>query len=458
MAQYATAVRPADAVPLRTPVEQGLLDAFGAARATLPGDGWVARVRGEAIATFAESGLPTARAEAWHYTDLRRLLKTFHPLPAAGSRAVEAAAIDAALGDLTMVDADRLVLVDGQFRPDLSRTDGFGAAIEFFALGPLLAKAPAWLEGKFASGRLAEPDGVSALNTALMSDGLLLKIKPSQTASRPLVLVMARSGTSPETITTRNLIAMEQGSKATIVEVHVALAGAASAGTVNTLTDVVVADGAALAHVKVTAETEASALLSHWGVRIGAAASYRAYQLTLGTGGLARHGIAACLAGAGSSIDVSGAFLTDGATHTDTTMLIDHEAPGCTSREVFKGVLAGRSRGIFQGKVVVRPGAQKTDGKQMAQALLLSPDAEFDSKPELEIYADDVACGHGSTSAEIDQDHIFYLRARGIPEPEARAMLTRAFVAETLDKVEHEALRSALAAMMDHWLDRRTAA
>src|SRR5690606_8282641 len=143
--------------------------------------------------------------------------------------------------------------------------------------------------------------------------------------------------------------------------------------------------------------------------------------------------------GEGSKLDCSGAFLAANSEHIDTTLVVDHAVPRCESRELYKGVLDGRGRGIFQGKVIVRPGAQKTDGKQMAQALMLSPHAEFDSKPELEIYADDVICGHGSTSAEIDPEHIFYFRSRGIPEPEARALLIEAFVGEAIEKVEDEA-------------------
>ena len=143
-------------------------------------------------------------------------------------------------------------------------------------------------------------------------------------------------------------------------------------------------------------------------------------------------------------MDISGAFLGRGTEHIDTTLVVDHAVPGCESRELFKGVLADRARGVFQGKVIVRPDAQKTDGKQMAQVLMLSEDAEFDSKPELEIHADDVVCGHGSTAAEIDADLMFYLRARGIPSDVARAMLIESFIGEAIDKVEDEALRDAL--------------
>jgi Fe-S cluster assembly protein SufD len=173
-------------------------------------------------------------------------------------------------------------------------------------------------------------------------------------------------------------------------------------------------------------------------------------------GALLRNELAIVFKGKRAKLDVSGAMLGAGSQHLDTTLFVDHEAPGGVSRELFKSVLDGRARAVFQGKIIVRPNAQKTDGKQMAQALMLSPEAEFDSKPELEIYADDVACGHGSTCAEIDPDLIFYCRTRGIPEKEARALLVRSFIAEAVDKVEDEGVREALMAMADGWLQQRT--
>jgi len=162
---------------------------------------------------------------------------------------------------------------------------------------------------------------------------------------------------------------------------------------------------------------------------------------------LARSNVFATFAGGGAKLDISGLFLACGAEHIDTTLVVDHAVPGCVSRELFKGVLADRARGVFQGKVIVRPAAQKSDGKQMAQALMLSPDAEFDSKPELEIYADDVICGHGSTAAELDEDLLFYLRSRGIPPDEARALLVESFVGEAIDKIEDESVREAFSSL-----------
>jgi Fe-S cluster assembly protein SufD len=165
-----------------------------------------------------------------------------------------------------------------------------------------------------------------------------------------------------------------------------------------------------------------------------------------------RNQIGVAFKGENARIDISGTFLVRENQHIDTTLIVDHAVPRCTSRELFKGVLEDYGRGVFQGKVIVRPNAQKTDGKQMAQVLMLSPYAEFDSKPELEIYADDVVCGHGSTSADLDEDLVFYCRSRGIPEAQARALLIESFIGEAIEKVERDDVRKALAELARQWL------
>jgi Fe-S cluster assembly protein SufD len=200
--------------------------------------------------------------------------------------------------------------------------------------------------------------------------------------------------------------------------------------------------------VKVLAgpDPAASAHLGTWIVGLGAQSEYHAFQFTAGMP-LVRNQLLVAFGGEGGKLDIAGCFLGRGAEHIDTTLVIDHAVPGCTSRELVKGVLADRARGVFQGKVIVRPDAQKTDGKQMAQALMLSEEAEFDSKPELEILADDVVCGHGSTAAQLDESLLFYLRSRGIPLPEARALLIESFVGEVFDKLEDGPLREALLAI-----------
>ncbi len=219
----------------------------------------------------------------------------------------------------------------------------------------------------------------------------------------------------------------------------------------NTVTSISIDDKADVTHVKLVCERDAGVHLSTLHAGVGADANYRPFQMTAGAG-LVRNDIEIKYKGEGAKLDLSGVFLGRRTNHIDTTLVVDHAVPRCVSRELFKCVLDDTARGIFQGKVVVRPHAQKTDGKQMAQALMLSPDAEFDSKPELEIYADDVVCGHGSTAAEIDEDLLFYCRSRGIALKDARAMLIDSFIGEAIDKVEHVGVREALRAKATEWL------
>ncbi len=435
---------------MKTKAEAALGVQFEAAAAHLPGTGWVKDLRKQAIGVFEARGLPHRRIEEWKYTDLRERVREALPPALGAPPSVSRAEVDAALGPLATLEADRIVFVDGRYDAALSQADRLGSSVEFKTMREMLTAAPKWLAGKFDSEAIKTEDSVRALNLAFMTDGVLLKIGKERVPERPVLLVFARSGDTGQAITTRNIVAVEAGAKLTLVEAHVALGDAVKA-QVNTGTDLAVAEGAEVAHIKCTADAGETTHLATWAVQIGKAASYRAFQLTAGTR-LARNQVFATFTGEGAKLDISGCFLGRGSDHIDTTLVVDHAVPGCESRELFKGVLNGRARGVFQGKVIVRPDAQKTDGKQMAQALMLSPDAEFDSKPELEIYADDVVCGHGSTCAEIDPEMMFYLRSRGIPENEARSLLIDSFVGEAIEKVEREDIRTALMQVAWQWL------
>jgi FeS assembly protein SufD len=244
-------------------------------------------------------------------------------------------------------------------------------------------------------------------------------------------------------------VVAEPGSSAMLIESFGSLG--VQALQRNAVTEVVIKDKAAINHVKLQREGGDTLHLTTSLVKLGADARYEAFQFSLGAA-LARNQIYAQFTGEGSQANISGAFLLRDRQHCDTTILVEHLVPRCGTRELLKAVLDKESRGVFQGKIIVAPGAQKTDSKQMAQALLLSEGAEFDSKPELEIFADDVVCGHGSTSGQIDEDLLFYLEARGIPEPEARALLIQAFVGEALERIEDEGLREVFANASAEWL------
>ena len=438
---------------MRTRAEDALAESFEQVAGRLPGGAAVRAARRSAIEALKASGLPHRRIEEWRYTDLRAQVREALR-PAAGDRtAVTAAEIDAALGPLAAVDADRVVIVNGSHRAELSRLSP-GAGVEVRALAGALEAAQDKV-GERLAGVGPAGDTLVALNTAFMSDGAVVRVADTVAVERPLLLVFARAGSEPLRTTTRTLVAVGRKARITLVEAHVTLGGGDGAkvapAQASTLTDVVVGDEAHVEHVKLAAARDMH--LSSTQAALGVKSTYRGFQLTLDTP-LARNEIAITFGGAHAALELSGAFLARGSEHVDTTLTVDHAVPHCQSRELFKGVLDGAARGIFQGKIIVRPDAQKTDGKQMAQALMLSPDAEFDSKPELEIYADDVVCGHGSTAAEIDEDLVFYCRSRGIPKAEARALIVQSFIGEAIDRIEHEGVRAALSEIAVAWLKR----
>jgi Fe-S cluster assembly protein SufD len=424
---------------MKTKTELALADHFLAAAASLPGGPDVATARRAAIAAFSELGLPHRRIEEWKYTDLRAVLKD-SPQPSVEDTAkLTVADLIVALGPFMQMDAARIVFVDGHHRPTLSNLSGMDAV----TVAPLSRDIDSLLA--------LTDDAVIALNTAFVTDGAVIDIPAGVTLDKPLLVVSLSASKEARLTTIRNVVRVGAGAAATVVELFVTLPGMATDAQTNALTQVNVGDGARLTHVKAAIEAGRATHLSNWIAKLGAHATYRAFQMSSGLA-LARNQLHVTYGGEHSKLDISGVFLGRDAEHIDTTLTVDHAVPHCESRELFAGVLDGRARGIFQGKIIVRSEAQKTDGKQMARVLMLSPDAEFDSKPELEIYADDVVCGHGSTAAEIDHDLLFYCMARGIPKAEAKALLITSFIGEAIERVEHEGVREALSATADAWL------
>ncbi len=427
----------------KTKAEAALGEQFEATFGALPGSARIAQLRKTAMGTFATLGLPHRRIEEWKYTDLRAAVKqAFKPAAANDDNSkIAPADLDAALGALSALECYRAVFINGRFAAELSSLP----ASDALTIKPLSAALD-----DLPRLNSSDSDSVIALNTAFMSDGAVITIADKAQVDKPVLMVFARAGADDKAIATRNVINVGKGAKALLVEVNIALAGAGN-GQSNCLSEITIGDDAEVSHVKATREGEGSTHLSTWIGELGARVNYRAFQMTSETA-LVRNNLFVTFNGEDSKLDISGAFLGRGTEHIDTTLVVDHAVPGCESRELFKGVLDNTARGIFQGKVIVRQDAQKSDGKQMAQALMLSDTCEFDSKPELEIYADDVVCGHGSTSAQLDEEMMFYFRARGIPEDIARAMMIESFIGEALDMVEHERVREALADAARGWL------
>lgn len=435
---------------LKTKAETALAEAFAEVERSLPGGDWLRQFRRAAIGAFSAEGLPHRRVEEWKFTDLRAAMREAFPL-AADTTPPKPAAIEAMVRD-ALAGADLAkafaVIVDGRGvgEAGLSAISELDGAF----LARLIDHPPAWLEAEVSEVGGHVTDGVLALNTALFTDGAVIDIADGREIETPIALVFGDAGGAAQTVVTRNVVRVGKGAKVVLVESHLA---PSAPRQINTLTQIVVGDGAEVVHVKLISSREGSIHLGRTIARLGANASYRPFQMVIGNG-IVRNDLSVTFRGQHSTFDLGGAKLVSDTGHADTTLVVDHAVPHCTSRELIKCVLAERGRGVFQGKVIVRPDAQKTDGKQMAQALMLSPDAEFDSKPELEIYADDVICGHGSTSAEIDPELIFYLRSRGIPLAEAQAMLVESFIGEAIDKAEPEEVQEALRALARGWLTR----
>jgi Fe-S cluster assembly protein SufD len=432
--------------PALTPAEQRYLDLYASVADRLPGarHARVRKAREAALDLFASLGLPHRRVEEWKYTDLRALMPEVHPL--SGLLPVVAAdvSVEAAIGKaLAHLDAYRAVFVDGLFRPDLSTLeDAPGVTFE-----PLRAALEE--DSDFGNSLAYRAEGgrnaIAALTGAFATDGAIVSVAPKTRLEKPIHLIfIAGEGSSPKLAATQSAIVIGDGAEASLIETH-AVAGDSQALAFTRLT---VGRDARLSHVRVN--TGAKQLASAF-VTLGERTHYEPLQMTV-DGVLTRAQMHIYFEGPEARCHYAGAMMLRGATHADFTLVVDHAAEACESRELVKAVLDGRAHGVFQGKVIVRRGAQKTDGKQMANALLLSDEAEFDSKPELEIFADDVACGHGSTAGQINEDLMFYLRARGLPEVEARALLIAAFVGEALDRIENEELRGALQEKVDAWL------
>jgi Fe-S cluster assembly protein SufD len=431
---------------MKNAAEQQLVAAWLAAKTRLPG---AASLRAAAFERFAAKGLPHRRVEEWKYTDLRALMRDAKPLAAAPDAAAKARA--GATGSvLADVECRKLVFVDGAFAPELSDLGKLEAGLRITSLAAALANGDPLVSrlGK----TVATDDPAVALNTAFMGDGAVIEVARGAAIERPIHLVFAATGDKPAALFTRSLVVIGKGARAMIVESH---EGAEDRDyQANTALELSVADEAHVDHIKITREGGKALHLSSLMADVGAHARFNTFAYTTG-GAVTRNQLFLRFGGEGIVANIRGASLLRGRQHADLTMVVDHAAVGGQSREVYKTVLDDEARGVFQGKIIVRPGAQQTDAKMASHGLLLSESAEVDHKPELEIFADDVQCGHGATAGDLDEDLLFYLRTRGIPAKEAEALLIRAFVGDAIEGIEHAGLREALMEAVSGWLTAR---
>lgn len=419
----------------------GFLARYEGLKDHLPGarKPWLNALRADAAVHFAARGFPTRRVEQWKYTDLAPV--------AQASFAEPLTMVEGAIALPVPNAAHRAVFVDGRFRPDLSTLDGLayrvgGLAQNLNAVEPFL-------------GALAKPgsEPLAALNTMLFEDGLFIDVPEGLDGGLLELVSIAVDPGRPFAFHPRHLFRLGTGAKLTLIETATGRGQCLH----NPVFEINVADGAMLTHGRMLQEEATVFHLSTIYATIAAGGTYDNFTVAAGPR-LTRNEIHAALTGPKAACHMNGAQMASDGQHVDTTTALDHAAPDCASRQTYKTVLAGRSRGVFQGKIHVHQVAQKTDGYQMNQALLLSDEAEIDSKPQLEIYADDVKCSHGATVGALDADSLFYLRSRGIPESQAKAMLVEAFLHEAVETVTDETLRTALTRALDNWWARQGAA
>jgi Fe-S cluster assembly protein SufD len=416
----------------RTAAETALAEQFAAAQAASP-----APDREASFRLFAARGLPTRRDEAWHYTDLRSLFAQVAPLAGAPDP-IALAAAKLTLTARTPAGAAVLAIVDGRYIPELSDALPEGVAV-----------VPLAQAGR-ASGVNAEGDALLALNSALAQGGCVVSVEAGARIAESVEIVHVTSGGVATSVHSQVLIHIGAGAEARIVESFIG-ARAGDQRDVATLIDL--KDGARLAHV-VIVEDNAALHLESQAARLGEKAELSAFGLVVG-GALVRRQIFATLSGPYAKLALGGLSLINGKRHADTTLVVDHAAPHGQSREFYKHIVADDATGVYQGKVIVQPGAQKTDGGMKSQAILLSPQAIMNNKPELEIFADDVVCGHGATVGALDPEQTFYLQARGLPKAEAEAMLLEAFGADAIARVDDEELAELMREKMRAWLAAR---
>jgi Fe-S cluster assembly protein SufD len=429
---------------------RALSDAFVVARDRLPGAGKVADARRQAFDAYQRAGLPHRRIEDWKYTDLRVLMREVLPLAAAPDAAALKRA-GAALKPHAIKGVRRLVLVDGVFAPGLSQTADLEKGLGIRTLREVLEAGDGAPHAQlFAPDN---SDAMVALNSAMMTDGLVIEVADGAVLAKPLHIVHIASGAAPAAMFTRSLLRLGKAAGATLVESYISAADAKTYQVHDSLV-VSIGDGARLDHVRLIEDSREAFNISSAVISLGAHAHFNTFGMTSGSN-VSRYQAVIAFAGEGSQVETNGVNLLNGRQHADTTLFLDHAVPNCASREIFRAVVDDRGHSVFQGRIIVRPKAQKTDAKMMTRALLLSDEAEADNKPELEIFADDVTCGHGATTGALDESLLFYLRARGLSEKEAQALLIQAFVGEAIEQIASDSLRELAISAAQRWLAAR---
>jgi Fe-S cluster assembly protein SufD len=407
-------------------------------------------MRKAAIRHFDEIGFPSVKDEEWKYTNIAPLVRIPFKLAGCGSDPLTAEAFER-LG-FTDLKCNRAVFVDGHYRKELSSRNGLPEGIRVISLAEILRDDPKSVEPYLGRYALYQDQAFNALNTAFIRDGAVVIAEKGKVVEEPIHLVYVSTSAEKATVSyPRNLVLAGRNSQVTIVESYIGFGSGVY--FTNPVTELIAGENAVVDHYKLQDESKNAYHMATMQFHLNRDSSVRTFSITLG-GSLVRNHINAVLDGEGSECTLNGIFLVSGQQHIDNHTRLEHAKPHCSSRELYKGILDGRSRGVFHGRILVRPGAQKTDSKQTNNNLLLSDQALINTKPQLEIYADDVKCTHGATIGQLDSDAIFYLRSRGIGEQAARSLLIYAFASEIVEKIRLEPLREQLDGFLFTWLPK----
>ena len=404
---------------------------------------WLSRVRADAFARFEELGFPTARRgnERWKYTSVAPIARaTFSHSIAGEPKAVDAGALNGRLpnGDGWVT----LAFVDGRYSPSLSTASPVLEGARVSRLADSLTSDGEMVERHLGRYARFEDDAFTALNTAFVDDGAVLSVEREASVRKPIHLVYLSTGDGPPVVShPRNLVVAGRNSESTIVETYLSLSPGRD--LTNTVTEIVLDEGARIDHYRLLIDAAGAFHVGTTRVHQSKDSSFNSSSISRGAA-LARHDLMVTLDAPGTYCSLNGLYVTSGKEHIDNFINIDHAKPNTTSRLYYKGILDGSSKAVFGGTVLVRKDAQKADAQQSDKNLLLSDDAEVDSKPSLLIYADDVKCGHGATAGHIDQDTLFYMMSRGLDRKTASALLVRGFASEIIEQVRLEPLREFL--------------
>lgn len=417
------------------------IDQFGPHSCEPSEPAWLTSLRSVSADAFNAIGVPSAKHEEWRYTNLAPIREhSFQP----GSSEIAPAALQETLArTLNVRTATRLIFINGRFAPDAS-TMAQETGVEISTLTRMLRSDPGALESELGAIRDVDNDAFAALNTALFINGPVIRIRQGAQTTTPIHIVHITANSSidnPVASHPRALIVVEPDASATIIEES--LSNGAAAVFTNAMTEIHVGARARCILVSVSRDNDASWRVSNLRVQQDDDSDFAAHSLLLGCA-LTRNNVSPVLAGERCHSVLNGVYLPRNTQHMDNHMRVVHAAPSCQSRQFYTGVMQDQSRGVFTGRIIVEQGAQKTDAIQSNRNLLLSPDARANTKPQLEIYADDVRCTHGATIGQLDEDAVFYLQARGVAEPQAKALLLHAFVQESLNRIEDDNLRDLL--------------